>query len=154
MISKLDLLTYHEAGHAAVAFSFGLRLKAVRINQVDDKTEPADGQEPTSYQNVVMRLAGSRAEMVLDEDSLSHSTLNVEDEHLIETCLEECFAHRLQCHTPEEAGHIYSRVRDRLAYRCEGIVRDMWPAIQRLAAELAKRSELSGEEVERILAGW
>ena len=34
--SKLDFLAYHEAGHAAVAFSFGLRLEQVRIEPDDE----------------------------------------------------------------------------------------------------------------------
>ena len=34
--SRFDFLAHHEAGHAAVAFSFGLRLEQVRIEPDDN----------------------------------------------------------------------------------------------------------------------
>jgi hypothetical protein len=48
-------------------------------------------------------------------------------------------------------------MKNRLADRCELIVEERWPAIQRLAGELARRAsvtpwvELTGEEAERLL---
>ena len=35
-VSKLEFLTHHEAAHAAVAFSFGLRLAPIHIDQYKD----------------------------------------------------------------------------------------------------------------------
>jgi hypothetical protein len=50
-------------------------------------------------------------------------------------------------------------MKSRLADRCALIVEERWPAIQRLAAELASRAsvtrwvEITGEEAERVLTG-
>ena len=35
-VSELEFLTHHEAAHAAVAFSFGLQLAPIRIDQYKD----------------------------------------------------------------------------------------------------------------------
>ena len=54
---------------------------------------------------------------------------------------------------------MYERMKSRLAERCALIVEERWPAIERLAAELASRArvsrwvEVTGEEAERVLAG-
>ena len=110
------------------------------------------GQEPSPYQTIMMLLAGSRAELMLDEDSLGHSTLGVEDEHRIVALLEGRFAARLLQRSPCYVDRLYDRIRQRLAARCEELVRRHWPSITRLAAELARRNELTGEQAERLLA--
>jgi len=52
-VSKLDFVTHHEAGHAAVAVYFGLRLDQVRVEQDDNSggislTEEACGNSQIS----------------------------------------------------------------------------------------------------------
>jgi len=36
-VCELDFLTHHEAAHAAVAFSFGLRLAPIHIDKYKDR---------------------------------------------------------------------------------------------------------------------
>ena len=95
--AALDLLTHHEAGHAAVAQALGFRLRAVGINHLNGNGGASlmPGEEPSPYQTITILLAGSRAELVLDENSIGHSTLGAEDEHRIVAVLEGRFAARL-----------------------------------------------------------
>src|SRR5476649_934894 len=80
--SRFKLLTYHEAGHAAVAYSFGHRLEGVRINAstYDGLTTLAEQARPTRLQYVLILLAGGRAEAEFDPTSSSHSYAAAEDE--------------------------------------------------------------------------
>jgi hypothetical protein len=91
--SDLDLLAHHEAGHAAIAhLHYGLRLRGVGINHLNRNGGASliEGEKPCPYQLVIILLAGSRAELVLDEDSLERSTLAAEDERQIDTILRGC----------------------------------------------------------------
>src|SRR5690242_6036079 len=67
---KLDFLTHHEAGHAAVAVRFGLRLDQVRIEQDDNSGGVTLAEEAlrnrTTIQHVLIALSGSIAERPLD----------------------------------------------------------------------------------------
>ena len=69
-VSKLDFLTHHEAGHAAVAVHFGLRLDQVRVEQDDNSGGVSLTEEAlrklTDIQRVLIALAGSIAERHLD----------------------------------------------------------------------------------------
>jgi hypothetical protein len=144
--TELELLTHHEAGHAAIAQALGFRLRAVGINHLkaNGGASLMPGQEPSPYQTIMMLLAGSRAELVLDKDSLGHSTLGVEDEHRIVTILERRFAPRLLQRSPCYVDRLYDRIRQRLAARCEELVRRHWSGIARLAAEIVRWNELTG----------
>jgi hypothetical protein len=70
--SDLDLLTDHEAGHAAVAVAMGFRLRAVQIDPLteDGVTQLAEGEQTTRLQQAINLLAGARAELILDPSSL------------------------------------------------------------------------------------
>src|SRR5690348_688172 len=73
--NSLDFLAHHEAGHAAVAYKLGFRLKSIRVYPAsnDGVTELAGGQHPTSLQGALILLAGGRSESILDPDALSQS---------------------------------------------------------------------------------
>ena len=160
--SKLDFLSHHEAGQAAVAFFFELRLEQVRI-------EPDDGsggltlaeeavQKRTDIQRVLIAMAGGMAERHLDPSCAGQGK---EDDGDVVWAMKPVVARlnfRLQRRPQTYIDRIRERMEDRLADRCARIVKEKWPAIQRLAAELARRSnvtpwvELTGEEAERLLA--
>jgi hypothetical protein len=154
--SDLDLLTHHEAGHAAVAhLSCGFRLRAVWIDRRTGtgKTYLADWAQPTPVQTVVIALAGGQAELVLDPSSLVQRPSTIDDEILAQQLVERRPRVRLMhCHE-EYADRICDKMDTRLAACSKRLVAQNWDAVQRLAAELSKRNELSGQEAERVLAG-
>ena len=83
-VSKLDFVTHHEAGHAAVAVYFGLRLNQVRVEQDDNSggvslTEEAL-RKRTDIQRVLIALAGSIAERHLDPSGVGPRKGPDEDE--------------------------------------------------------------------------
>jgi hypothetical protein len=160
--SKLDFLAHHEAGHAAVAFFFGLRLEQVRI-ELDDGTggisltEEAV-QKRTDIQRVLIAMAGGAAERRLDPPCVGQGK---GDDRDVVWAMKPVVARlnlRLQGRPRDYVDKIRKRMEDRLADRSARIVGEKWPAIQRLAAELARRAsvttwlELTGEEAERLLA--
>jgi hypothetical protein len=161
--SKLDFLIHHEAGHAAVAFFFGLRLDQVRIEPDDESggvslTEEAV-QKRTDIQRVLIAMAGGRAERHLDPSGVGPRKGPDGDEAWALRAVGARLNLRLQGRPRDYIDKIRERMEDRLADRCARIVKERWPAIQRLAAELARRAsvtpwvELTGEEAERLLAG-
>src|SRR5262245_52319963 len=94
MATDLELLAHHEAGHAAVAVALGVRLAWVKIDPLNDKgitrTEGA-----TALQDALIRLAGGRAESVLDPESRSRRLAAVEDEVRLWALLEDRILRRL-----------------------------------------------------------
>ena len=151
--SKIDLLTHHEAGHAAVAYSFGLRLECVGIDTstYDGFTTLAEGVQPTRLQHVLILLAGGRAETVLDHTSSSRSYAAAEDECRLQYILEASFAHKLLRQSLDYCDRLTERVDERLAGCCRRLVVLHWPAIQRLASELATAHQIGGAYAEAIL---
>jgi hypothetical protein len=159
--SKLDFLSHHEAGHAAVAFFFGLRLEQVRIEPDDGTggvtlTEEAV-QQRTDIQRVLIAMAGSAAECGLGPSWVGQRKGDDRDVVWAMKPVVARFNLRLQGRPRDYIDKIRKRMEDRLADRCARIVKEKWPAIQRLAAELARRAsvtpwvELTGEEAERLL---
>jgi Peptidase M50B-like len=160
---KLDFLTHHEAGHAAVAAYFGLRLEQVRIEPDDESggvtlTEESV-QRRTDIQRVLIALAGGRAEQHLDPSRVGQVKGPDADVAWAMKPVVARLQFRLEGRSQDYIDRIRERIEDRLAERCACIVQERWPAIQRLAAELARRSnntrwvELPGEEAERLLTG-
>ena len=152
--SDLDLLTHHEAGHAAVAVAMGFRLRAVQIDPhtEDGVTQLAEGEQTTRLQQAIILLAEARAELVLDPSSSMRRLSALADECQLLEIIEERPSYRLE-HLPQNyIDRLCSRMDGQLAACCERLVRERWSAIQRLAAELARRPELTGEEAERALA--
>jgi len=156
-VSELEFLTHHEAAHAAVAFSFGLRLTPIHIDQYEDSGY-MKLPESTPIQDVLIWLAGGRAELVLDPSSSNTRVASALDEVFVRQTLA---ARLLRRSTPsdERLEQLIWRMRRPLARRCSFMVQERWPAIQRLAAVLARRAsgtrlvELTGEEAERVLTG-
>ena len=156
-VSELEFLTHHEAAHAAVAFSFGLRLAPIHIDRYKDSGY-MKLPESTPIQDVLIWLAGGRAELVLDPSSPNSRVASALDEVFVHQTLA---ARLLRRSTPSDQRleQLIWRMRRPLARRCSFMVQERWPAIQRLAAELASRArgsrwvEITGEEAERLLAG-
>ena len=162
-ISKLGFLTHHEAGHAAVAVYFGLRLDQVRVEQDDNSggislTEEAL-RKLTDIQRVLIALAGSIAERHLDPSGVGPRKGPDGDEAWALRTVVARLHSRLERRSQDYIDRILERMNNRLADRCAHIVNERWLAIQRLAAELAHRAsvtpwvELTGEEAESLLAG-
>ena len=161
--SRLDYLTHHEAGHAAVAFSFGLRLERVWIDQPSDrgwtKLTKAASLQRTDMQHVLIALAGGRAGRLLVPSCVGQRTASDEDEiYALKTIHKRFYDRLIACPQPCFDG-LCKRVNKRLARRCALIVEERWSAIQRLAVVLAscvtsaRLVELTGEEAERVLTG-
>jgi Peptidase M50B-like len=161
--SKLDFLTHHEAGHAAVAFFFGLGLELIRIELDDDSggvTLTGDAvQKRTDIRRVLIAMAGATAERHLDPSCVDQGKASDGD---VARAMKPVVARlklRLRVRPQHYIDRVRKRMEDRLADRCARLVNARWPAIQRLAAELASRAsvtpwvELTGEEAERHLAG-
>ena len=85
-ISELKFLTHHEAAHAAVAFSFGLRLAPILIDQSKDSGY-MKLPESTPIQDVLIWLAGGRAELVLDPSSSNTRVASALDEVFVRQTL-------------------------------------------------------------------
>jgi hypothetical protein len=163
---KLDYLTHHEAGHAAVAFSFGLPLGPVRIDTDDDSGTFEMPIGATDMQQVLIALAGGRAEKYLDPSCVDEREGSKRDEACALTIIHARFYGRLIAREQPYFDKLCKRVNKRLVRRCAFIVEERWPAIQRLAAVLAKCApdsraadtrlvELCGEKAEDVLAdGW
>jgi hypothetical protein len=161
--SKLDYLTHHEAGHAAVAFSFGLHLERVWIDQPSargwTKLTEESLKRRTNLQHVLIALAGGRAEKHLDPSCVGQRTGSDEDEIYALNTIHKRFYDRLIGSPQPYFDKLCKRVNKRLARRCALIVEERWPAIRRLAALLARHAsgtrlvELTGEEAEDVLAG-
>ena len=162
-VSKLDFLTHHEAGHAAVAVHFGLRLDQVRVEQDDNSGGVSLTEEAlrklTDIQRVLIALAGSIAERHLDPSGDGPWKGPDGDEAWALRTVVARLHSRLERRSQDYIDRILERMKNRLADRCALIVNERWPAIQRLAAELAHRAsvtpwvELTGEEAESLLAG-
>jgi Peptidase M50B-like len=159
--SKLDFLAHHEAGHAAVAFSFGLRLDQVRIEPDDDSggvtlTDEAL-QKRTDIQRVLIAMAGTKR--YLDPSCVGQRKRSDGDEVWALKTVVARLHSRLEGRSQDYIDKICKRMKSGLADRCALIVEERWPAIQRLAAELASRAsvtrwvEITGEEAERVLGG-
>jgi hypothetical protein len=161
--SQLNFLAHHEAGHAAVAFSFGLRLEQVRIEPDDNSggmTLTAEAlQKRTDIQRVLIALAGARAERHLDPSCVGQWKGSDGDEVRALNIVVARLHSRLHGCSQDYIDKIYERMKSRLADRCGLIVEKRWPAIQRLAAELVSRVsvtrwvEVTGEEAEKVLTG-
>ena len=159
--SKLDFTAHHEAAHAAVAFSFGLPLGPIRVDQDDDSGTFEMPTGATDMQQVLIALAGGRAEKHLDPSYVDEREGSKRDEGCALTIIHARFYERLIAREQPYFDALCKRINDGLRRRCALIVEESWPAIQRLAAVLARRVadtrlvELSGEEVEDVLAdGW
>jgi hypothetical protein len=161
--SKLNFLAHHEASHAAVAFSFGLQLDQVRIEPEDDSggvTLTAEAlQKRTHIQHVLIAMAGARAERHLNPFCVGQWKGSDLDEVRALKLVAARLHSRLEGRSQDYIDKMYERMRSRLADRCALIVEERWPAIQRLAAVLASRAnvtrwvEVTGEEAERALIG-
>ena len=163
LAGKLNFLAHHEAGHAAVAFSFGLQLDQVRIEPEEDSggvtiTQKAL-QKRTDMQRVLIALAGVRAECHLDSSCIGYrKETDLDDVRALKLVAARLHS-RLQRRPQDYIDKIYERMKSRLEYRCGLIVEERWPAIQRLAGELIRRAKLTrwvvvtGEEAERALTG-
>jgi len=154
--SKLDYLAHHEAGHAAVAFSFGLQLERVWIHPSSDRgnTEltKAAAEQRTTLQHVLIALAGGRAEKRLDPSG-SDRIGSIEDEILALNAISKCLRFQRQGRLDEYVDRLCDRTDSRLSRRCSFIVEERWMAILRLAPMLAEHLDLTGEEAEMLLAG-
>ena len=110
-------------------------------------------------QHVLIALAGGRAEKHLDPSCVGQRTAPDEDEARALTTLGECLRSHFEGRPDGYIDKMCDRVNCILAARCAIIVRDNCPAIQRLAAVLARDAsgtrlvELTGEEAEDVLAG-
>lgn len=153
MADNLQLLAHHEAGHAAIARHFGIRIHDVRIfPSTDSGAVRISSAEPvTPFQDAMIRLAGGRAEKQLDPEALTwrQSTLRDEVElaNLIAARLDAKLPHRPIAYVDS----LGDRVDHRLAGCCAGLVSLHWPAICRLAEALIIHSELDGNAAEDIL---
>ena len=147
-------MTHHEAGHAAMARLFGLRLRAIRINvETDDgTTELCPGERPTPLQHAVILLAGGRAELVLDSHSLTHRLSTIKDENELRQLVSARLEPRLLHRSVEYVDALSERMDARLAACCERLVRERWSAIQRLATALKHTHEIAGPDAEALLS--
>jgi len=67
--NSLPLLCHYEAGHAAVARHFGLRLRVVWINPTTDRGQTElSAPEQTRLQHALILAAGAGAEHILDPE--------------------------------------------------------------------------------------
>jgi hypothetical protein len=113
----------------------------------------------THIQHVLIAMAGARAERHLDPSCVAQWKGSDEDEFWALKPVVGRLHSRLQGRSQDYIDKIYERMKSRLADRCALIVEERWPAIQRLAAELASRAsvtrwvEITGEEAERVLTG-
>jgi hypothetical protein len=149
---RFDYLTHHEAGHAAVAFHFGLRLEWVSVDKGNDRGWVTT-EQGTPLQRVLIALAGGRAELHLDGSQVGNRWAAAQDWGIATDVIEGCLRERFACHPDNQIAKMVNRVEEMAARRCALIVRERWQAIQRLVAVLAERRELTGEEVETVLAG-
>jgi hypothetical protein len=144
-----------------VAFSFGLGLEQIRIELDDDSggvTLTGDAvQKRTDIQRVLIAMAGATAEWHLDPSGVGQRKAPDGDVAWAMKRVVVRLNLRLLGRPQDYIDSIRQRMEDRLADRCAHIVSERWPAIQRLAAELASRAshtrwvELTGEEAERLL---
>lgn len=154
--SSLDLLAHHEAGHAAVAHALGFRLKWVRIDTDADNGETAllEGEEPSAFKHALILLAGGRAEHALDPGCLGRRLSTALDEARLTNILSDRLSQKYR--GPFKDQHyvdgLSERMDERLAAHCARLVRDLWPAIQMLAAELREYHDLTGERATAILS--
>jgi len=151
MAIDLELLAHHEAGHAAVAWALGVRLVWVEIDPSRDKGATRT-EGTTTMRSALIRLAGGRAESILDPTAPSWRLGAIEDEVLLREALENRILRGSANLDEEELNRRRDIVDGRLAERCLRLVRLHWPAIQRLAAALVERNEIEGAEAESILA--
>jgi hypothetical protein len=87
----------------------------------------------TALREALIRLAGGRAESVLDPMSRPHRLAAIEDEVLLRERLERHILRRLPDLDVEELDRRCDAVDERLARCCVRLVERRWPAIRRLA---------------------
>ena len=150
MATDIEFLAHHEAGHAAVAVALGVRVAWIKIDPSNEKgTTRTEGT--TALRDALIRLAGGRAETVLDPMSRPHRLAAIEDEVLLWEVLERHILRKLPHLDVDELDRRCDAIDDRLARCCLRLVQRRWPAIQRLAAALMERNEMTGAEAEAIL---
>jgi len=138
MASNLDLLAHHEAGHAAIAWSFGLRLQSVTINPAHDNGETKTSNA-TRLQHALILLASSRAEAVLDPGCLGRRISPAMGEAELDRTISEWLESELPHLQIEDSNKLAEAIDRRLARNCLRLVRLHWEVIQRLAHELAQK---------------
>jgi ATP-dependent Zn protease len=153
MLTDLELVAYHEAGHATVAWSLGFKLRAIRIDAESgaSATEIYEDSPPTLFQRALVLLAGGRAEKIADHTSLSRRLSPLLDDASLRTMLQEKLHFRLILRPVEYVEAIEARMDQRLSACCERLVKKQWESIERLAAALKRHPEIDGAYAERLL---
>jgi hypothetical protein len=149
----IDLLAHYEAGHAVMAHRFGLIVATVTIDPrtEDGATTLAQDQKPSDLQKALILLAGGRAEKILDPASVGHRTAAARDQCQFNKVVIERLRKKLWRRAVEYVDRLEERIDQRLADRCERMLREDWPAVSRLASVLAERHALGAAEVSKLL---
>jgi hypothetical protein len=158
--SMLDIVAYHEAGHALMAVILGGEVRQVTIEPADDDGPPREGDTQVVWRGyrdaprefaqtaVQVCLAGPVAEMIYSGDSYHPG-------------LVAAWAGDWQ-DAWEAAAPLHADERKRLAYLEQVSIRlyrqlsqdDVWAALAAVADHLLAHETLEGEQVEEIVRQW
>lgn len=153
---ELEATAYHEAGHAVITRRLGYTVHSVTIKPGDDyqglavSDSPLFGRDPTlggpesgtderMQHRVIAALAGSVAERRFNPEIFDIENSSDDYEVVFDTCL------RLG-----GDGDGASKVGEELYQKTEALVSEHWLEIDRVARALLDRTELSGDDIERI----
>lgn len=154
-----EVIAYHEAGHALMAFLLGGEVQIVTIEPEDDDGPDREGDTQVLWRSgdsakefatkaVQVSLAGPVAEMIYSGDPY-HPALIAE----WAADWKDAWEAAISLH-PDEARRMdyLERISVQLYHRLQ---RDeMWAALAALADHLMAHETLEGEQVEEIVSEW
>jgi len=151
---ELELTCHHEAGHAAVAHYFGLRLHVVWVNPVvdDGRTILRLDQQQTRLQHALILAASICAERIVDPQRAYLRMSTLADEGQLETVISQKITARLFHRPLEYVEGIRASTRNRIIACSRRLVVKRWPGVERLAKELQARHRIEGPKAEEILS--
>jgi ATP-dependent Zn protease len=141
MPERVKAIAYHEAGHAIAMLRCGVKIATCTINNSEDdgygRTIPADHQNATDRQQLMIAWAGPFAQMRVDP----YADVVSSDQQELKKVLHDFRGSRL-----DMIDELYKAARE----ACELVERE-WRFIERIAEALLAKETLSGEELERLI---
>jgi len=152
-----QLLAYHEAGHAVIAWARSVRLRSVQLHE--DSGLSVDAQHFLMYDPVTMSasqwqhaktkalilLAGEAAERGFQDlhGACVEGDWAESDRQEFDSLIEDLFG---------DEGPVAAFSRPALVREVDCLIEENWGRIEKLAAALIERRHLTGAEAEAIIA--
>ncbi|UGY21831.1 hypothetical protein HU675_0027900 [Bradyrhizobium septentrionale] len=172
--ARLDIVAYHEAGHAVIAWMLGLKVEYVNIldggagAHTESATYAARDLDNETYlaaisKDIIVALAGSCAQQKHRPPSGRRQPAEWEDDRQVATSLgcraalvasaverdqiDLAMLNNLNPGQQEYAIHLFRQCGD----RARELVADHWPVIEKVAQALLGRPILAADDLDKLM---